>query len=108
MRQLEFTANRQLLSKKAGCDFSNIVPGSSGLLEAKFEFTPAEDWDKCLKAASFWVGDKEYGARLDENNTCIIPAEALTEDKFKVSVLGLRADGYRITTNKVTVRQEVW
>lgn len=106
MRFLEFKADKQLLQKSEGCDFSNLAPGSSGLLAAKFEFSP-EEWDDCIKVASFSHNGCEH-ATLLEDDWCIIPAEALTGDKFQVSVMGGRTDGYRITTNKVTVRQGVW
>lgn len=106
MRVLLFTVDEQLLQKAPGCDFSNIAPGSSGHLSAKFEFAPGA-WDGCVKVASFWCNGEEYPAAL-QDDACIIPAQALTGDKFKVSVLGGRPDGYQITTNRVTVRQEVW
>lgn len=106
MRELIFVAERQLLSKKDGCDFSNIAPGSSGLLAARFEFSEG-DWDDCAKVAIFYNGETDHPALLVEDR-CQIPAGALTGDRFQVAVIGGRAGGYRITTNKVTVRQEVW
>jgi hypothetical protein len=88
-----------------GCDFSGIVAGSVGYLRAKFHFTSRE-WARCTKAARFWCGDKEYAVLLDDDNSCDIPAEALKEDRFHVSVLGAKT-GYRIETTKLKVRQEV-
>ena len=104
MRILEFTADCQKLRKKSDCDFTGIVAGSVGLLRARF-FCSIE-WLNCKKAASFWVDGKEYAAVLDEKHSCDIPPEALTGDKFEVSLTGVKP-GYKITTNKTKVRQEV-
>lgn len=104
-RILEFEVNKQRITKRRGCDFTNIVSGTTGYLKAKFYFSKSE-WRGCAKAASFWVGDKEYGALLDKSNICEIPPEALLADRFYVSVTGIRED-YKIATNKTKVKQEV-
>ena len=104
MRTLEFVAESQLLKKKTDCDFSNIVAGSVGYLEAKFHFS--SEWDDCRKAASFWADGNEYPVLLDSNNTCVIPPQALTGERFLVSVTGVRSE-YKIKSTKTKVRQEV-
>ena len=104
MRTLEFTVDRQKVRKKSDCDFSGLVAGSVGFLRAKFYFTP--EWADCKKAASFWVNEQEHSVLLDEEDSCKIPAEALTTERFEVSVTGAKR-GYKITTNKTKVRQEV-
>lgn len=104
-RILEFEVDKQRIVKKRGCDFSNIVAGTVGYLKAKFYFSQSE-WSGCKKAASFWVGEQEHAALLDECDMCIIPPEALTDERFFVSVVGLK-DGCKILTNKVKVKQEV-
>lgn len=106
MRTLKFKVDGQTLKKRPGCDFSNIVANTVGYLKAKFYFS--SEWRDCKKVASFWLGDKEYPVLLDENNECEIPAEALTDNSFEVSLTGGREDGYRILTNKYKVRQEVY
>ena len=103
MRTLEFVADKQLLQKSPDCDFENIVPGSNGYLAAHFTFS--EEWNGCVKAASFWYNGQEHAAILVDD-CCVIPGEALVGCKFKVSVTGSRSDGYRITSAKTTVRQE--
>lgn len=105
-RILEFDVNKQRLIKKRSCDFSNIVAGSVGYLKAKFYFSQNE-WAGCKKAASFWINEQEYARILDENDSCDIPPEVLTGYKFSVSVTGVRSD-YKILTNKIKVRQEVY
>lgn len=104
-RVLEFEVKRQRIVKKSDCDFSGIVAGTAGYLKAKFYFSP-DDWGGCRKAASFWNDGQEYAKLLDDNDMCVIPGEALTNRKFKVSVTGKKV-GYQIVTNKATVRQEV-
>ena len=104
-RILEFEVDKQRLTKKRSCDFSHIVSGTVGYLKAKFYFSQSE-WEGCKKAASFWIDDKEHAVLLDDDNACDIPPAALVGERFSVSVTGL-CNGYRITTNKIKVKQEV-
>lgn len=105
-RILEFDVQKQRLRKHPGCDFTGIVAGSVGYLRAKFHLSP-EEWQDCaVKVARFWLGDKESSAKLDENNSCDIPPDVLTGEKFAASVLGV-SPGYQIETNEVKVKQEV-
>ena len=104
-RILEFDVVRQRITKLRSCDFTNIVAGSNGYLRAKFYFSQSE-WNDCRKAASFWLDSEEHAVLLDETDTCLIPAEVLAGNMFKVSVTGVRP-GYKITTNKTKVKQEV-
>lgn len=107
MRILEFDVEKQRVRKKPGCDFSKIVAGSSGYLRAKFHFT-GPDWSGCKKAASFWTEDEhEHPMILDNNNSCLIPADALVGDRFFVSVTGMRGTYYTIKTDRTRVKQEV-
>lgn len=103
-RVLEFIVTGQKLSKKPGCDFSNLVAGSIGYLRAKFYFS--NEWSDCKKAASFWLNDKEHGVLLDDRDSCEIPPEVLTNRAFEVSVTGGR-NGNLIPTAKIKVRQVV-
>ena len=105
MRILRFKVDKQRITKQKDCDFSGIVAGSVGYLRAAFEFS--EDWNKCeTKIARFWNGENEHSAFLNSSNECEIPPEALTNEIFKVSVLGV-APSFKIDTNKIKVRQEV-
>ena len=104
-RVLEFDVTAQRITKKRDCDFSNIIAGTIGYLKAKFFFS-LEEWGDCRKAASFWIDDKEYAVLLNEDNSCVIPHEVLVSERFFVSVTGLNTN-YKITTNKVKVKQEV-
>ena len=104
MRTIKFVVDGQSIKKDPSCDFSGLVSGSVGYLKAKFQFS--SEWHGCKKAASFWLGDEEHAKMLDSLDSCFIPEAALVTDQFKVSVIGVRP-GYRITTNKTRVRQEV-
>lgn len=107
MRTLEFNIEKQRLNKNRDCDFSGLVAGTVGYLQAKFFFSD-DDWKRCsTRVARFWIGEQEYAERLDTSDCCVIPHEVLTGSKFEVSVVGA-APGYRIETNKISVRQEVY
>lgn len=113
MRILEFTTHKQRLTRTPTCDFSGLVAGSAGYLQAKFNFSP--EWDGCKKAASFILKDsngrieREQGVLLSENDTCDIPPEVLTFSEFYVRVKGIKEDGrYRIETSEIRVTQEVY
>lgn len=103
MRTLSFLVNEQKISKDPKCDFSNIFPDTKGYLQAKFSF--GRGWKNCKVAASFWCLGKEYPAIVNRDGVCLIPDESLKWSNFKVSLTGIR-DGYKITTNKVTIEQE--
>ena len=102
-RVLEFLADKQILQKAPGCDFSNIVPGTRGYLAAHFTFS--DEWADCVKAASFWADGFEHAVLLSDD-ACTIPDAALVSSKFEVSVSGARPDGFYITTARTTVKQE--
>lgn len=101
MRTLSFCVDRQQITKDENCDFSGLVPGTEGYLNAYFSFTG--EWDGCKKAAVFSCNGKECAVPII-NGSCVIPAQALKKSFFKVYVVGER-DGYRIITNKVEVLQ---
>ena len=103
MRILEFIVNTQHIAKDPNCDFSNIVAGTKNYLKAHFTFS--SEWQDCILVASFWRGGKEHAA-LIQDGFCDIPPEVLTGRTFHVSVIGQK-DDYRITTNRILVRQEV-
>lgn len=101
MRTLRFIVYQQKIKKDKTCDFSDIVPGTEGYLEAEFAFS--EEWDGCAKAAVFCSGGKEYPAAIIDGK-CIVPSKALTKLSFDVMVVGEK-NGYRICTNREEVRQ---
>lgn len=103
-RTLEFVVDKQRLMKNRNCDFSRIVAGTVGYLRAKFYFS--EEWEGCVKIATFESDavEEPKSVVLDIEDSCDIPAEVLTAERFYVSVLGGKTD-YRINTNKSKVRQ---
>lgn len=104
MRTLTFDVKGQELIKTG--NFEKIVAGTKGYLRAYFVFW-GNDWRGCNIAASFWYKGVEYAALLDDNNSCVIPAEALVGDRFEVSLTGAAKNGNLIKSTKVIVNQEV-
>lgn len=100
MRVLEFNVADQVL-KPVG-DFSNLVSGTSGYLKAKFNFS--EEWIDCTIAVSFYSRGQEYAVIL-KDGSCEIPEEATARKVFYVRVTGVKKN-YKITTNKICVRQK--
>ncbi len=105
MRTLRFKVSGQELIRAPGCDFSNIIAGTSGYLLAAFEF--GQDWDGTIRVAAFYpyLQSQEVG-RLIKDGTCIVPDEITVYDAFKIGVVGQRENGQRITTNLITIKQE--
>lgn len=104
-RTLKFIVKGQIIEPDPNCDFSGLVPGTAGYLRAEFSFS--EDWKNCVKVAAFHSSlGREYPPQLlKDGYSCIIPAEALTKQRFKIRLAGQRGD-FKIVTNKVTVCQD--
>lgn len=85
---LTFTINKQLICRT---DKEIPVAKSENYLYAQFSFS--EEWEG-IKTAIFNNGTA-YSVQLDENNTCLVPWEVITESGFSVSVFC----GERITAN---------
>lgn len=102
MRTLNFIVNAQAIEKDPSCDFSGIVSGTKGYLQA--EFNVSKEWAGCKMAAVFSCLGKEYPQPI-MNGMCKIPEEALKWDKFGVRVVGQK-ENYRITTGEIKVNQE--
>ena len=102
MRSLNFIAVGQNLQKDPTCDFTGIVKGSKGYLQAHFSFD--DEWSGCGKVAVFTRLGKEYPVKLSAD-TCTIPEEALQYSRFNVHGIGVR-DGFRIQTNDLKIEQE--
>ena len=104
MRTLKFIVDKQIISPDPSCDFDGLIPGTVGYLRAEFSFT--NEWKDCAKVAAFWsTFGREYSPQvLTDGNSCLIPAEALAKQSFKLQVIGQR-DGYKIITNKLLIKQ---
>lgn len=101
MRVLTYKVKGQRLI--ATGNHSGLIAGTKGYLKARFEFD--NDWKDCVKVVSFF-NDVEYAVKLEDDNLCFIPNEALTNSTFKVKVEGRRSDGYNIMTELITERQK--
>lgn len=75
------------------------VENTQGYLACKFQFQ-GEGWENTIRTAYFQnpVAKTKHAQILNENDTCMIPWEALTDvGRVEFSVAGER-EGYRITT----------
>ena len=105
MRTLKFIVEDQIIRPDPNCDFSGLVPGTSGYLQAEFSFSP--EWKDTVKVVGFYsLMGKSYPSQiLKDGKTCIIPVEALKKKTFKLNVLGKKGDMV-LTTNKVQIKQD--
>jgi hypothetical protein len=104
LRTLCFNVKKQIIERDASCDFSGLVAGTSGYLDAKFSFSA--DWDGCSKVVGFFSkSGKEFEpCILSNENTCHIPEEALEYHEFEIRVYGKR-ENCLITTRPITIKQ---
>lgn len=103
MRTLNFIVDGQIIKKHPECDFSDLVPGSSGYLIADFSFS--SEWDDTVKVAAFYNKKEEYPPQiLKDGHSCMIPDEALVDKSFEISILGKNKE-MKIITNRVKVTQ---
>lgn len=105
MRVLRFIVDGVTIKADPTCDFSNLYPGAGEQIQAKFTFS--SEWESMIKVVGFWsVLNKEYPPQpLNEDNTCLIPAEALESVAFKIKVLGGKRRSAITRTNEVVVYQ---
>jgi hypothetical protein len=105
LRTLKFIVDKQIIKKDPSCDFSGLVRGTKGYLEAKFSFSP--EWSGCVKVVGFFSGNGvEYKPQpLDKNGCCAIPDEAVKRQSFKIKVYGKKPN-YFIQTNEITIIQD--
>ena len=109
MKTLRFIVDDQIIRKDPNCDFSGLIPGSSGYLSAEFIFS--KEWDGCLRVAGFFspLGMEYTPRELGYGKTYVIPFEALRKRSFKIQVIGMKYENgktIRLRTNKVVVNQD--
>lgn len=115
MRVLRFIVNDQIIERDPDCDFSGLVPGTSGYLMAEFSFSPA--WKNCVKIVEFssWGANGTRGCPpqfLKDGKSCYIPAAALEGERVRLRVVGRRIPqegsdkpDYRIITDSIEFSQ---
>lgn len=104
MRTLKFIVDGQIIKPDPKCDFSGLVPGTTGYLKAEFTFS--SEWDNTIKVAAFHKYGQECTPQiLKDGRSCMIPDEALTGRQFTIGVLG-KNKKIRLTTNKIDVVQK--
>jgi hypothetical protein len=102
---IKFIVEDETITLDPTCDLTGLFPGQAEQVMAKFTFSP--EWKSKIKVASFWsIMDKEYPPQvINDDESCLIPTEALTKVAFKVQVIGKRRGGAVIKTNSVIVYQ---
>lgn len=104
MRTLRFIVDGETIVKDPSCDFSGLFPGTNPDIRAEFVFSP--EWESRVKVVAFWsMLTQEYPPQvLKDDNTCLIPKEALARPAFKVQILG-KYRGRKYQTNQTIVYQ---
>lgn len=103
MNTIKLSVSGQVLSRINR--MQHIVAGSKGYLRCSFEFD--ESWNALAKAAAFYGDDGTEHAAAIENGTCSVPDEVTDSQSFKVRVIGAGGKAVRVSTNCVTIDQEV-
>ena len=105
MRTLVFKVEGQRIYPNSLSEISGLVAGTSGYIRAKFLFS--DDWKGCAKVVAFNSidGSEFEPRRLDEENSCLIPSEALKYHEFDIKVLGKGKGDYTITTRPIRIKQ---
>ena len=100
-RDLVFVVEDQELNKDPSCDFSGLVPGSSGYLRVVFAFHGL--WNTLTKAAVFSTNGVESAMPII-NDSCVIPDSILKEKSFSIKLVG-RNTQQMLQTNRLVVNQ---
>lgn len=102
MRTLKFIVEGQIIKPDPECDFSGLVPGTAGYLQAEFTFS--KEWGSTSKVVAFYsrLGNEYTPQALKHGKTCIIPSEALRKRIFKIQVLGKNG----LVTNRLEIDQK--
>lgn len=102
MRTLKFIVKGQIIKPDPECDFSGLVPGTSGYIRAEFAFS--NEWRSTPKVVAFYsrLGYEYTPQVLKDGKTCTIPVEALRKRIFKLRVLGKNG----LVTNRLAIDQK--
>ena len=104
MRTLRFIVNAQKISPDPNCDFSGLIPGTSGYLKTAFSFS--SDWTGMAKVAEFrkYTCDDSVSVPII-NGECMVPAKVTAGKAWYIKVIGKKGDVI-IPTENCRVRQE--
>ena len=104
MRVLKFVVNAQKITQDPNCDFSGIVRGTTGYLEAHFSFSV--EWAGTVKVAEFrkYACDSAVSVPII-NGRCMVPTEVTGGKAWYVKIVGKRG-GVIIPTGNCKVEQE--
>lgn len=84
-------------------NFSRSIAEMGTPLKIKVTFPP--EWDRAVKVMAFYDRDhKECTPQVIENDSCMVPKEALKEYIFYIQILG-KKNGKILETDKKSIRQ---
>lgn len=104
MRTLRFIVNAQKISPDPNCDFSGLIPETSGYLKTAFSFSA--DWAGMVKVAEFrkYTCDDSVSVPII-NGECAVPDTVTGGKAWYVKIVGKRG-GVIIPTGNCKVEQE--
>ena len=104
MRTLVLNVKGQSIYPNSPSDIGGLVAGTSGYVRVKF--ICSSDWNGCIKVAGFKSsnGVEFSPSPLDNDNSCIIPQEALAYHEFEIVLLGKNRE-YTINTRPIRIKQ---
>lgn len=103
MIELAFSVQRHILTRT---DNTTITTNSKHIHRVNFTFS--SEWEGTEKAAVFRQGNSAYNVILDDNDSCVVPAEVLKSDRaveIHVSVYGIK-DDTTITSTIATIHAD--
>lgn len=105
MRTLRFIVDGTTIRQDPSCDFTGLFPSQGNKIRAEFIFS--DEWKSRVKVIAFWsIMDKEFAPQVvNDDKSCMIPAEALSKVAFKLQVLGKTRNSPVVKTNTVTIYQ---
>ena len=103
MRVLRFIVDGEKIYQDPLCDFGGLFQERNCDVQAEFTFS--HNWDDKTKVAAFLsIRGAEYEPQVLQDNTCMIPPEALDRAAFKIQVLAKKGNT-SISTNKLVILQ---
>lgn len=104
MKYLKLLVDGNVIKYDPECSFDGLHQGMTETVRLTFDFSP--EWKNRPKVVAFYsLSNKEYPPMVLKNKSCIIPAEVLTNQAFRVQILG-KDETKTIRTTQCTIYLE--
>lgn len=104
MKNIKLLVDGSVIKYDPECSFDGLYQGMKESARLTFIFSP--EWKNRPKVVAFYsLTNKEYPPMVLKNNSCVIPAEILSNPAFKVQILGKDNDK-TIRTTQCTIYLE--